>query len=166
VRPQLPSERDHGIADGVMLLSTLCAAFVTWRYLANISAGPLWKFYCGVGLTFVLALAGLTRRARWADSIRLLMGIWTIIAPFMLGLTEVAPFWIYLTMGALLTALSIPGVVGENGRDLAQPRSLGLCHCHLDLRLSPSGERSPEPSPERRARLLLAPLAKDGSFDA
>ena len=74
VRPQLPSERDHGIADGVMLLSTLCAAFVTWRYLANISAGPLWKFYCGVGLTFVLALAGLTRRARWADSIRLLMG--------------------------------------------------------------------------------------------
>jgi hypothetical protein len=65
------------------------------------------------------------------------MEIWTIIAPFMLGLTEVAPFWIYLTMGALLTALSIPGVVGENGRDLAQPRNLGLCHCHLDLRLSP-----------------------------
>jgi hypothetical protein len=32
VRPQLPSERDFGIADGVMLLSTLFPAFVTWRY--------------------------------------------------------------------------------------------------------------------------------------
>jgi hypothetical protein len=40
----------------------------------------------------------------------------------MLGMTEVAPFWIYLAIGALLTALSIPGVVGENGRDLAQPQ--------------------------------------------
>jgi hypothetical protein len=69
VRPQLPSERDHGIADGVMLLSTLCAAFVAWRYLANISAEPRWKCYCSVGLIFVLVLAGLTRRARWADSI-------------------------------------------------------------------------------------------------
>ena len=42
----------------------------------------------------------------------------------MLGLTEVAPFWIYLSMGALLTARSIPGAVGENGRHLAQPRSV------------------------------------------
>jgi hypothetical protein len=28
----LLSERDRGIADGVMLLSALCMAFVTWRY--------------------------------------------------------------------------------------------------------------------------------------
>src|ERR1700688_276314 len=111
VRPELPAERDYGIADGVMLLSAVCVAVVTWNYLSGISAVPLWKFYCGVGVAFLLALAGLTRRARWAETIRFLMGIWAVIAPFMLGLTEdTAALWIYLAVGVLLMVLSIPRV--------------------------------------------------------
>jgi hypothetical protein len=114
VRPELPAERDHGIADGVMLLSTLCVAVVTWNYLPRISALPMWKFYCGVGVTFVLALASLTRRARWADTFKFLMGIWTIIVPFALGLTEAeAALWIYLTTGILLAALPISGFIRQ-----------------------------------------------------
>jgi hypothetical protein len=74
----------------------------------------MWKFYCGVGVTFVLALASLTRRARWADTFKFLMGIWTIIVPFALGLTEAeAALWIYLTTGILLTALPIPGFIRQ-----------------------------------------------------
>ena len=69
----MPEERGHGVADAVMLLTSLCVAVPASSYLANISSAPLWKFYSGVGLTFFLALAGLTRRAGWADAIRFLM---------------------------------------------------------------------------------------------
>jgi hypothetical protein len=113
VKPVLGPERDHGIADSLMLLATLCVAVVTWSYLAKISTTPLWKFNVGIGLTFLFALAGLTRHARWAITIKLLMGIWTMIAPFMLGLFQSAPLWIYLSTGTLLTALAIPGFIGQ-----------------------------------------------------
>ncbi len=118
MRPDLPNERGHGLADGVMLLAAFSMAMLTWSSLAQMPTVPVWKFHCGVGVVFVLALAGLTRRARWADTIRLLMGIWTITAPFILGLAEAAPaLYAYLTTGGLLTALSVRGVIGEVGRD-------------------------------------------------
>jgi hypothetical protein len=125
VRPELPEERDHGVADGVMLLTSLCVAVAIWSYLADSSTAPRWKFYSGVGLTFFLAFAGLTRRAGWADAIRFLMGAWTIMTPFLFGLTmNAAALWICLTMGILLTALSVPGPIGEKGRDLMRQRGM------------------------------------------
>jgi hypothetical protein len=125
VRSEMPEERDHGIADGVMLLTSLCVAVVTWGYLAKIPGAPLWKFYGGVALSFFFALAGLTRRAGWADAIRFLMGIWTNTTPFLLGLTmSASALWVCLTMGVLLTALSVTGVIGEKDRD--QVRQFGV----------------------------------------
>ena len=123
MRPELPEERDHGFADGLMLLTSLCVAVATWSYLANSSTAPLWKFYGSLGPTFFFALAGLTRRADWANAIRFLTGIWTITTPFLLGLTMNAlPLWICLTVGVLLTALSVPEPI-KKGRDLV--RQLG-----------------------------------------
>jgi hypothetical protein len=126
VRPELPEERDYGVADGVMLLTSLCVAVEIWSYLANISTTPLWKFYVGVGLTFFFALAGLTRRAGWADVIRFLMGIWIITTPFLLGVTvNASALWICLATGVLLTSLSAPGVFGGKGRDLGRQPGVG-----------------------------------------
>jgi hypothetical protein len=125
VKPDLTRERSHGAADVVILLSTSCVAVGTWNYLSNISTVPPWKIYCGVGLIFVLALAGLTRRAYWAHAIRFLMGIWTVITPFIVGLPEAAPaLWIYLITGVSLTALSFPGVIGGRGRDRLPHRGI------------------------------------------
>jgi hypothetical protein len=74
----------------------------------------VWKFCGGVGLTFFLALAGLTRRAGWADAIRFLMGIWIITTPFLLGITmRASALWVYLTTGVLLIALSGPWIIGR-----------------------------------------------------
>jgi hypothetical protein len=127
VRPELPEERNHGVADGVMLLTSLCVAVATWGHLADVSTAPRWKFYSGVGLTFFFALAGLTRRAIWADAIRFLMGIWTITTPFLLGLTMSASALLsYLTMGVLLTALSVPGIIREKSHGLL--RQAGVRH--------------------------------------
>jgi hypothetical protein len=131
VKPELPGERDHGLTDGVMLLASLCIAVMTWSSLARISAVPMWRLYCGVGPIFVFALAGLTRHARWANAIRLILGVWTIIAPFLLGPMDFAPtFWIYLTTGVVLTAVSIPGVLEAQAPVLRgrkwRPRTVSL----------------------------------------
>jgi hypothetical protein len=122
----LAEERVHDAIDGVMLVTSLCVAVATWSYLGNIPSAPVWKFYGGVGLTFFLALAGLTRRASWAEAIRFLMGIWTITMPLLLGPTMSSlALLACLTMGALLTALSVPGVIREKSRDLVR---------HVDVR--------------------------------
>ena len=121
MRAELPEGRDHGVADGVMLLTSLCVAVASWSYLANISAGPVWRIYGAVGLTFFFALAGLTRRSGWAHAIRFLMGIWTITMPFLLGLImSSSALWTLAAMGIVLTALSVPRVVGEKVRDLVR----------------------------------------------
>jgi hypothetical protein len=121
VRPELAYERDHGVVDGLTLLTSLCLAVAIWGYLANASTASPWKFYGGVGLTFFFALAGLTRRASWANAIRFLMGIWTITTPFLLGLTmSAAALWICLTLGVLLIALSVPRVIRQKGGDLVR----------------------------------------------
>lgn len=122
MRPELPNERGHGLADGVMLLAILCVVILTWGSLARSSAVPVWKFHCGVGVVFVLALAGLTRRARWADTIKLMMGIWMIIAPFIPGLAETtSALCACLATGCFLTMLSVRGAIGEHGRAAPWP---------------------------------------------
>jgi SPW repeat len=116
VTPELPEERNHGAVDGVMLLTGVCVAVASWSELASVSTTPPWKFYSGVGLTLFLALAGLTRRARWADAMRFLMGLWTITAPFLLGLAmRDSVLLTCLIMGGLLTVLSVPGIIREKG---------------------------------------------------
>jgi hypothetical protein len=121
VNPELAYERDHGVVDGLMLLTSLCLTVAIWGYLANTFTVSIWKFYGGVGPTFLFALAGLTRRASWADAIRFLMGIWTITTPFLLGLTmSAAALWICLTLGVLLTTLSVLRIIRQKGGELVR----------------------------------------------
>jgi hypothetical protein len=125
MRSELPGERDHGVADGLMLLTGVSVALATWSYFANLSTAPVWKSYGGVGLTYFLACAGLTRRAGWADAIRFMMGIWIITMPFLFGLAISAwALWICLTMGVLLIAVSVPGVIRGKGLDPVRPRGI------------------------------------------
>jgi hypothetical protein len=131
MRPELPDERDHGVADGVMLLSTLCVAVAAWSCLANLSPTALWKFYGCIGVTFFFALAGLTRRSGWASALRFLLGMWLLMTPTIFGLTASASArWLCLATGVLLIALSVPRSLREKGRHLLrQPggrRSLSL----------------------------------------
>jgi len=120
VRPELPEERNHGVVDGVMLLTGVCVAVASWSNLADIATAPRWKVCSGVGLSLFFALAGLTRRASWSDAIRFLMGLWTITTPFLLGSAMSASALLTcLTMGVLLTGLSVPGII----RKRIKPRS-------------------------------------------
>lgn len=104
-------ERNHGVADVVMLLAVVCLALATWSYLGDAATLPLWRSYASVALAGLLALAALTRQPHWATSMRFLTGAWTIAAPYLLEFAHIAPaFRAYMAIGALLlTTASISG---------------------------------------------------------
>jgi hypothetical protein len=103
-------EREHSVADMVVLLGVVCLALVTWSCLADFPVMPLWKSYVSVGLAALFALAALTRHPHWAASIRRLAGGWMIAAPYVLKFSNITPaLWAYLAVGTSGVALSVPG---------------------------------------------------------
>jgi hypothetical protein len=104
-------DREHSIADLVMLLAIVCLALVTWSHVVDAAGAPPWKLYTTLAVSMLLALASLTRHPRWAAWIRLLTGGWIIAAPYMLKFADAAAApWAHLGTGILLVAVSIPGL--------------------------------------------------------
>jgi hypothetical protein len=102
-------DREHNLVDLVVILAAVCLAVATWSYLSDAAGVPIWKSYLSVVITGLLALAAMTRNARWAAAIRLLTGAWLIGAPYLLGFADIATaFWTYLAAGVLVTTLAIP----------------------------------------------------------
>jgi hypothetical protein len=55
----------------------------------------------------VLAIAALTRFAEWEEWLGLVLGIWTFIASWVLGLMPAAgAFWTHIVLGALIAIAS------------------------------------------------------------
>jgi len=106
-------DREHGLVDVATLLAVVWLAVVTWSSLAGTAAVPLWKPYACMALTVLFSLAALTRHARWARSIRLLLGGWLVVAPVLFRFDGIAPaLWSHVTCGLLLVAASVPGIIG------------------------------------------------------
>lgn len=110
MRPDRTGDRQHSIADLLILFAAITLTLATWAYLSGGSGVPVWKSYASVAITLLLALAALTRNPDWAAAIRILTGLWLIAAPYLLRFHDVAPAtWTYLTVGAIVTALAVPG---------------------------------------------------------
>jgi hypothetical protein len=110
-------EREHGIADAVLLLAVVCLALMTWSFLADVAGVPLWKPFASTAVTGLFALAALTRHPCWAASIRFLTGGWVVAAPYLLKFADIAPaLQAYLAIGTLLVIMSIPGVAAAGAR--------------------------------------------------
>jgi hypothetical protein len=104
-------DREHSIADLMLLLAAVGLALGTWSCL-DASSVPVWKSYTGVVITWLLVLAALTRNLNWVLFTRLLTGGWLVAAPFLLGFGAVTPArWIYLAIGFAVMTLAVPGMV-------------------------------------------------------
>jgi hypothetical protein len=110
LRPDRTGDRQHSIADLLILLSTVALAVATWSSLSGAAGVAVWKSVTGVAVTLLLALGALTRNPNWAAAIRVLTGLWLIAAPYLLDFNDMAPaLRIYLTVGATVTAMGIAG---------------------------------------------------------
>jgi hypothetical protein len=106
--------KEHRVTDILMLLGIVFLALTTWSCVSASTGIPLWKSYISILAALFLALAALTRHPNWAASIRLITGGWIIAAPYLLGFADITPApRIYLTIGAVIAASSIPGITGS-----------------------------------------------------
>jgi hypothetical protein len=104
-------EREHGVADVVVLLSVVWVALVTWCAYADDAGVPAWRPSIGVAVAVLLALAALTRHPRWAASIRFLTGGWLAAAPHVLKFdSNAAVFWSCLAIGVVLMVTASPRI--------------------------------------------------------
>jgi len=114
VRLEGLGDRNHRVADVVMLLAVVCLAIATWSCLGAGASVPPWKAFAGVALAGLLALASLTRHPHWAICMRVLTAAWLIAAPYLLNFADIpSAFRAYMAIGALLMAMaSIPRASG------------------------------------------------------
>ena len=111
-RESLLYEREPGVVDMLLLLGTVCLAVVTRSYVSEATSVAPWKFYLGIAVSWLLALAALTRHRQRAAWVRLLTAGWMIAAPHLLAFIDVAPArWAYVATGVIVAVSSIPGVV-------------------------------------------------------
>lgn len=117
MRPEACWNSEQRFADIVVLLGVVCLVLATWPGLSHSVGMPLWTSCFSTVATMFLALAALTRHPYWAARIRLLTGTWIIAAPHLLGFADLtsAPRT-YLTIGALIAAMSVPGLVRRRPR--------------------------------------------------
>lgn len=68
---------------------------------------PAWNAWIVAVLLAVVALAALSAFAEWEEWVNLALGIWLMIAPWMLGFTSnFNAFWTHIVLGALAAAVS------------------------------------------------------------
>jgi hypothetical protein len=88
--------------------------FGVWLVLSPIwmagydstSSVAAWNSYISGGLVAAFAIAALARPRRWEEWLQLLLGIWLVVAPPVLGyyITENAAAWNQIVLGMLITA--------------------------------------------------------------
>lgn len=73
-----------------------------WIGLAGMESAVWNSWFFGAAIA-VFAIASLTNPRRWKEWVNLLIGIWLIIAPFVLGFAaEGGALWNHLIIGALV----------------------------------------------------------------
>jgi hypothetical protein len=99
-----------------VLVAVVLLTLGTWSVLADAGVA-VWKLYASVGVTVLLALAGLTRHPARAASIRALTGGWIVMAPYLLRFADVGPaVWVCWGIGTLVAMTAVPGVIALRAR--------------------------------------------------
>jgi hypothetical protein len=103
------NERDHGLADFMVLLAVVVLGLVAWVCLSDATSPARWKVFFQFMPAVVFALAALTRHPSWAMAFRFLTGGWVVVAPFILGFADISlAVRADLAIGVLVIMASLP----------------------------------------------------------
>ncbi|MDI7861984.1 SPW repeat protein [Rhizobiaceae bacterium n13] len=93
--------------DLVNLFLAVCLFLSPWVVGFSLEAMPAWNAWI-VGIVLgALAIATLSVFAEWEEWVNLVLGLWLIVAPWMLGFTaSMSAMWTHIVLGVLVAALS------------------------------------------------------------
>lgn len=100
--------------DWVKLVLAVCLFVSPWIMGFVVESVPAWNAW-GAGVVLgVLAIATLAMFAEWEEWASLIVGLWLIASPWLLGFsTSSNPMWTHVVLGVLVTALAIWAVWDE-----------------------------------------------------
>lgn len=91
-----------------------------WLFLAPFivftaaDGAAVWNSYLFGVLVVVFAFSALIRPQAWEEWVNLVIGVWLILAPFLLGFTdEVAMMWNHILVGVIIGADAIWAVLSR-----------------------------------------------------
>lgn len=76
-----------------------------------------WNSYICGAIVAILAVAAVARPKLWEEWVNLVIGVWLVLAPFVLGFTDQsAPMWNQIIVGLLISADAVWVAVQSSGR--------------------------------------------------
>jgi hypothetical protein len=95
------------VQDVINLILAICLFLSPWAVGFTGDMAPAWNAWIvGVALA-VLAIAALTAFAEWEEWVNAVLGVWLIIAPWLLGFAGHMPaLWTHVVLGALIVVAS------------------------------------------------------------
>lgn len=89
--------------DQVNMILGAWLIFAPFLGIGGVNDVAAWNSYLSGAVVAILAIAALSRPQMWEEWINLLVGIWLIIAPFVLGFaTQAGPTWNQVILGVLI----------------------------------------------------------------
>ena len=78
-----------------------------WVFSYTGESLAAWSAWIGGGVVAILAIAALVRFAEWEEWINVALGVWLVIAPWVLGFSAVAAaMWSHVILGVVIAALA------------------------------------------------------------
>lgn len=93
--------------DWINLVLAVCLFISPWVIGFVADATPAWNVWVVAVLLGALAIGTLTVFAEWEEWANLVLGLWLVVSPWLLGFaTNMTVTWTHLVMGVLVAAAS------------------------------------------------------------
>jgi len=93
------------LCDAANLVLGVILFFSPWIFALDGGAQSQNAFVCGV-IVVVLSLAALTAFAVWEEWLNLIVGLWLIVSPWVLGFAHTTAMTVNVVIGILVAALA------------------------------------------------------------
>jgi hypothetical protein len=100
--------------DWINLVLAVCLFISPWVVGFVTEMNPTWNAWIVGVVLAVLALATLSAFAEWEEWANLVLGVWLIISPWILGFAaNMDAMWTHVVMGVLIAAVSAWAIWGH-----------------------------------------------------
>jgi uncharacterized membrane protein len=103
----LVTKAGERVPDGINVVLAALLLISPWVFSYTGQSLAAWSAWIGGVVVAILAIAALVRFAEWEEWINVVLGVWLVIAPWVLGFSAVAAAtWSHVILGIVIAALA------------------------------------------------------------
>ncbi len=99
--------RKEGTFDIVNLITAVALFFAPWMLGFAAEKPAAWTAWLSAAAIGVVALAAILAFAEWEEWVNLVLGVWTVVSPWVVGFAGVTTaMWTHVIIGLVVAALA------------------------------------------------------------